>query len=524
MQFKILLIFIFCILCFSNVVALADEHISDEYQNVMQSVRKRNIENNILDKKSNSTQVDNSTLAPVPEVISDSDSINEIIKEVSQNVDLYTTILLIAQTIKPDSPKSEYITYINAVEKAIKIDGDITFKSQLQINYIFILEKLGYAYLKTSNFNKAIDVYEKLMLEQPNLIYKKNLVYLYDVIKDCEKAKKYLNDIKLYEPLYVGNLVNCQISNQTSNYNNQITYQQPIVQKQSKESYNINWLIYVILLSIYFANYFSKKDNSNVDETINVKKDNKKVVKEHRTDSYDNFSQTWDDIKDTILKKYGYKCSICGKTNNLQMHHKIPIKDGGTNDLFNLIPLCIDCHEKIHKFKIEDDNYDSTWNDIKDAIYKKYGYKCSICGKTNNLQIHHKIPIKDGGTNDLFNLIPLCKDCHEKIHKFKIGNDNSDIPRNYGFNSKKRNVWIEAINKNIKIKIRYSANKCYKNGEVTERIIIPQKIMLGCEVDNEYVKNSSYDKNKIFVKAFCLLREDYRIFRLDRIKILEILN
>lgn len=456
MQFKILLIFIFCILCFSNVVALADEHISDEYQNVMQSVLKRNIENNILDKKSNSTQVDNSTLAPVPEVISDSDSINEIIKEVSQNVDLYTTILLIAQTIKPDSPKSEYITYINAVEKAIKIDGDITFKSQLQINYIFILEKLGYAYLKTSNFNKAIDVYEKLMLEQPNLIYKKNLVYLYDVIKDCEKAKKYLNDIKLYEPLYVGNLVNCQISNQTSNYNNQITYQQPIVQKQSKESYNINWLIYVILLSIYFANYFSKKDNSNVDETINVKKDNKKVVKEHRTDSYDNFSQTWDDIKDTILKKYGYKCSICGKTNNLQMHHKIPIKDGGTNDLFNLIPLC--------------------------------------------------------------------KDCHEKIHKFKIGNDNSDIPRNYGFNSKKRNVWIEAINKNIKIKIRYSANKCYKNGEVTERIIIPQKIMLGCEVDNEYVKNSSYDKNKIFVKAFCLLREDYRIFRLDRIKILEILN
>ena len=66
--------------------------------------------------------------------------------------------------------------------------------------------------------------------------------------------------------------------------------------------------------------------------------------------------------------------------------------------------------------------------------------------------MHHKIPIKDGGTNDLFNLIPLCKDCHEKIHKFKIGIDYSDIPRNYGFNSKKRNVWIEAINKNIKIK------------------------------------------------------------------------
>lgn len=44
MKFKILLIFIFCILCFSEVIALADEHISDEYQNIMQSVHKRNIE------------------------------------------------------------------------------------------------------------------------------------------------------------------------------------------------------------------------------------------------------------------------------------------------------------------------------------------------------------------------------------------------------------------------------------------------------------------------------------------------
>lgn len=455
MQFKILLISIFCILCFSNLVASAGEHISDDYQNVMQSVRKRNTENNILDQNSNSTQVDSSTLAPVPEVISDSDTINEIIKEVSQNENLYNTILSLAQTINSNNTENEYLTYINAVEQAIKIDGDITFKNQLQLNYILILEKLGYAYLKTSNFNKAIDVYEKLSIEYPNLIYKKKLVYLYDAIQNCETAKRYLNDIRLYEPLYAGNLVNCQISNQTSNYNNQITYQQPIDQKQPQKSYNIGWLIYIILF-IFFAKSFSKKDNFKVEETTNVPKTN----------------------------------------NSVRIKHSIA----------------------------SDDDYDTTWDDIKDTVYKKYGYKCSICGKTNNLQIHHKIPIKNGGTNDLFNLIPLCIDCHEKIHKFKIGNDNSDVPKNYGFNNKKQNIWIEAINKKSKIKIRYSASEHYKNGEVTERIIISEKILLGCEIDNEYINHSNYDKYKTFIKAFCLLRNDYRTFRLDRIKILEILD
>lgn len=455
MQFKILLISIFCILCFSNVVASAGEHISDEYQNVMQSVRKRNTENNILDQNSNSRQIDNSTLAPVPKVISDSDTINEIIKEVNQNENLYNTILSLAQTINSDNTENEYLTYINAVEQAIKIDGDITFKNQLQLNYILILEKLGYAYLKTSNFNKAIDVYEKLSIEHPNLIYKKNLVYLYDAIQDCETAKRYLNDIRLYEPGYTGNFINCRLTNQTNNNNNQITHQQPIGQKPSKESYNISWLIYIILF-IYFAKSFSKKDNLKIQEITNTPIVNKSVIRKHNIDS--------------------------------------------------------------------DDNYDTTWDDVKDMVYKKYGYKCSICGKTNNLQIHHKIPIKNGGTNDLFNLIPLCINCHEKIHKFKIGNDNSDVSRNYGFNNKKQNIWIEAINKKSKIKIRYSASKYYKNGEITERIIIPEKIMLGCEVDNEYIRNSSYDSNKIFIRAFCLLRNDYRTFRQDRIEILEILD
>ena len=35
------------------------------------------------------------------------------------------------------------------------------------------------------------------------------------------------------------------------------------------------------------------------------------------------------------------------------------------------------------------------------------------------LQIHHKVPICEGGKNNEKNLISICKDCHRKIHEGK---------------------------------------------------------------------------------------------------------
>lgn len=37
---------------------------------------------------------------------------------------------------------------------------------------------------------------------------------------------------------------------------------------------------------------------------------------------------------------------------------------------------------------------------------------CERCGSEENLEVHHITKIKDGGTNDLDNLLLLCKDCH----------------------------------------------------------------------------------------------------------------
>lgn len=57
------------------------------------------------------------------------------------------------------------------------------------------------------------------------------------------------------------------------------------------------------------------------------------------------------------------------------------------------------------------------------AIKQKYlreGRACAVCGSTENLEIHHMIPVDIGGTNDAANLIVLCRYCHYETTQYYI--------------------------------------------------------------------------------------------------------
>ena len=41
---------------------------------------------------------------------------------------------------------------------------------------------------------------------------------------------------------------------------------------------------------------------------------------------------------------------------------------------------------------------------------------CATCGTIENIELHHIIPLTAGGTNDYFNLVYMCHDCHMKLH------------------------------------------------------------------------------------------------------------
>jgi 5-methylcytosine-specific restriction endonuclease McrA len=54
--------------------------------------------------------------------------------------------------------------------------------------------------------------------------------------------------------------------------------------------------------------------------------------------------------------------------------------------------------------------------EIRNAVFEKYGKKCLCCGSTENLTIDHVIPVSKEGINDISNYQPLCKSCNSKKH------------------------------------------------------------------------------------------------------------
>lgn len=53
-------------------------------------------------------------------------------------------------------------------------------------------------------------------------------------------------------------------------------------------------------------------------------------------------------IKKNALKRDNHQCVKCGSDEELHIHHKIPLSEGGEDVLDNVETLCIDCHIDAH--------------------------------------------------------------------------------------------------------------------------------------------------------------------------------
>ena len=51
---------------------------------------------------------------------------------------------------------------------------------------------------------------------------------------------------------------------------------------------------------------------------------------------------------DKLLADTGRRCCICGLLHSVQLHHIVPVEEGGTDDIDNAIPLCPNCHDEVH--------------------------------------------------------------------------------------------------------------------------------------------------------------------------------
>lgn len=60
------------------------------------------------------------------------------------------------------------------------------------------------------------------------------------------------------------------------------------------------------------------------------------------------------------------------------------------------------------------------FKDVKPQIrdwYKKMGlWRCCRCNDCRDIELHHCIPLEHGGTNNLYNIVPICSICHSELH------------------------------------------------------------------------------------------------------------
>ncbi|MBU2500378.1 HNH endonuclease [bacterium] len=56
---------------------------------------------------------------------------------------------------------------------------------------------------------------------------------------------------------------------------------------------------------------------------------------------------------------------------------------------------------------------------VRRAVLRRACYACEYpgCSNTGFLEIHHRVPAAQGGTDDLANLITLCARCHRRLHE-----------------------------------------------------------------------------------------------------------
>jgi hypothetical protein len=71
---------------------------------------------------------------------------------------------------------------------------------------------------------------------------------------------------------------------------------------------------------------------------------------------------------------------------------------------------------------------------LRHQILERDNRSCQRCGRTPNkdgvrLQIHHKILVKDGGTNEPSNLLTLCSDCHAGVHSVEEGSTEDELTK-----------------------------------------------------------------------------------------------
>lgn len=126
----------------------------------------------------------------------------------------------------------------------------------------------------------------------------------------------------------------------------------------------------------------------------------------------------WSQRKVYIKARDDYKCTICGSSLNLQVHHINPIKNGGSHSKDNLTTLCLECHSKQEGHSENLKKLHAT-NVLKKNRFKKTlsrkEHSCSICGKV--IEKNEYYYSRKQSTGEKYYSEKLCSECAYDLYQ-----------------------------------------------------------------------------------------------------------
>lgn len=153
------------------------------------------------------------------------------------------------------------------------------------------------------------------------------------------------------------------------------------------------------------------------------------------------------------------------------------------------------------------------WEERKRMLIRENGSICSHCDEETDVYLLHDIPIFEGGTNAMDNLTLICAECYRGMYREVDIFGTSTLKSSQSEFSDQFSEIQSAIENDQKIQFDY---KKPSDKRWTTRVVVPERLF--------NIPNSRESGETLCVEGFCELRQDTRVFALERMQALEVIE
>ena len=153
------------------------------------------------------------------------------------------------------------------------------------------------------------------------------------------------------------------------------------------------------------------------------------------------------------------------------------------------------------------------WDERERRVIWENGSICSDCGEEQDLYLGHDIPVFEGGSNELENLTLICAECYRSMYREPdIFGTGTLKPSQTEFAEQFAEIQSAIDNAQ---RIRFAYKKPRAKRWMT-RVVMPERLL--------NIPNSRESGETLCVEGFCELRQDTRVFALERMQGLEVIE